>query len=89
MDFLETDEFYEVKAGTYSQINEYMTVMNTQYQGHSLTFSQGHSASTVSNFFSSETARPIEARFHMEPSWDVGNENVFKATMSHDHAHIW
>ena len=28
---------------------------------------QGHSNSTFSNFFSLETARPIEAKFHMEP----------------------
>ena len=28
---------------------------------------QGHSDSTFSNFFSLETARPIEAKFHMEP----------------------
>ena len=31
---------------------------------------QGHSDSTFSNFFSSKTSRPIEAIFHVEPSWD-------------------
>ena len=31
---------------------------------------QGHSDSTFSSFFSLETARPIEAKFHMEPPWD-------------------
>ena len=25
----------------------------------------------------------------MEPPWDVGNENLFKCSRSHDHAHIW
>ena len=25
---------------------------------------------TFSNFFSLETARPIEAKFHVEPPWD-------------------
>ena len=35
--------------------------MTTQGQGHSLTFVQCHSDSTLSNFCSSETARPIEA----------------------------
>ena len=29
---------------------------------------------TVSNFFSLETATPIEAKFHVEPSWDEGME---------------
>ena len=53
--------------------------MTIQGQGHSLTFVQDHSDSTFSNFFSSETARPIEAKFHMESPWDVGNEN-FKVT---------
>ena len=46
--------------------------MNIKGQGHSLTFVQGHSDSTFSNFFSFETPRPIEDRFHMEPPWDGG-----------------
>ena len=58
-------------------------------QGHSLTFVQGHSDSTFSNFFCSETARPIEAKFHMKPPWDVRKENLFKCSRSHDHAHIY
>ena len=62
--------------------------MNIKGQGHSLTFVQGHMDSTFSNFFCSETARPIEANFHMEPPWDVRNENLFKCSRSHDHAHI-
>ena len=41
--------------------------MTTKGQGHSLTFIQGHSDVTFSNFFSLETARPIEAKFHVEP----------------------
>ena len=28
-------------------------------------------STTFSNFFSLETARPIEAKFHMEPPWDL------------------
>ena len=31
---------------------------------------QGHSDSTFSNFFSFETARPIAAKFLVEPPWD-------------------
>ena len=30
---------------------------------------------TFSNFFSLETARPIEAKFHMKPPWDLGMKN--------------
>ena len=44
--------------------------MNIKGQGHSLTVIQVHSDSTFSNFFSLETAWPIEAKFHVEPPWD-------------------
>ena len=37
-----------------------------------ITLVQGHSDSTFSNFFSLETARPIEAKFHVAPPWDGG-----------------
>ena len=50
------------------------TYMNIKGQGHSLTLVQGHSDSTFSDFFSWETARPIEAKFHMEPQWDGGTK---------------
>ena len=46
------------------------TCIKIKGQGHSLTLVQGHSDSTFSNFISLETARPIEAKFHMEPPWD-------------------
>ena len=36
--------------------------MNINGQGHSLTSVRGHSYSTFSNFFSLETAGPIEAK---------------------------
>ena len=41
------------------------TFMNIKGQGNSLTFVQGQSGSTFSNFSCSETARPVEAKFHM------------------------
>ena len=44
--------------------------MNIKGQSHSLTFVQGHSDSTFSNFFSSKNTRLIESIFHVEPSWD-------------------
>ena len=48
--------------------------MNNKGQGHSLTLVQGHSDSTVSNFFFLETAKPIEAKCHVEPHWDGGTK---------------
>ena len=46
--------------------------MNIKGQGHLLTFTEGQSDSTFSNFFSLETARLIEATFYMAPPWDEG-----------------
>ena len=46
--------------------------MNIKGQGHSLTFVQGHSDSTFSNFLSLETPRLFEDKFHVEPPWDGG-----------------
>ena len=46
--------------------------MNIKGQSHSLTLVQGHSDLTFTNVFSSETAGPIEAKFHLEPPWDEG-----------------
>ena len=70
--------------------------MNISGQGHSLILVQGHLDSIFSifsNFFSLETTRPIEAKFHVEPPLDGGNEGLFKWSRSHDqdgrHAHIW
>ena len=48
--------------------------MNITCQGHSLTLVQGHSDSTFQNFFSLETAMPIEAKFHVKLSWDRGTK---------------
>ena len=66
--------------------------MNVKGQGHSLTLVESHSYSTFSNFFFLETARPIEAKFHVEPQRD-GEQKLFKRSLSYDqdgrHAHIW
>ena len=78
VDFLETDEFYEVKVSIYSIINEYMTIYDYPRSRSFIAFVQGHSDSRFSNFLSSETTRPIEAKVHMELPWDVGNENKFE-----------
>ena len=48
--------------------------MNITGQGHSVTLVQGHSDPTFANFFYLETAKLLEAKFHMEPPWDVGTK---------------
>ena len=60
--------------------------MNIKGQGHSLTFVQGHSDSTFSNFFSSKNTRqfsnifysattgPIKVKFDLELLWDGGTK---------------
>ena len=52
--------------------------MNIKGQGHLLTLVQGHSDSTFSNFFSLETPRPVEAKFHVDHPWDGGTKNYSK-----------
>ena len=49
-----------------------LSFMNINGQGHYMTLVQGQSDSTFSNFFSLETARPVEAKYHVEPPWDGG-----------------
>ena len=67
--------------------------MKIKGQDHSLTFDEGHSDSTFSNFLSLGTAKPIEAKFYLEPPWDRGMKVEYKQAMSNDqdgcHAHIW
>ena len=48
--------------------------MNIKGQDHLLTLVQGHSDSTFSNFFSLETARSIEAKFHVDHARDGGTK---------------
>ena len=67
MDFSETIVVYDIKSGKFSLLNEYMN--HYEYQG-SRSFIELHPRSlrfTFSNFFSLETFRPIEIKFHMEP----------------------
>ena len=49
--------------------------MNLYDYQRSRSFNDHHPKSlrfTFSNFFSLETSRPTEAKFHMEPPWDRG-----------------
>ena len=67
MDFSETIVVYDIKVGRFSLLNEYMNHYEYQRSRSFTELVQGHSDSTFSIFFCSETARPIEAKFHIEP----------------------
>ena len=69
MDFSETSVVFDIKVGKCSQLNVYMNLYqyHIKGQGHSLTFIKDHS---VSNCFSFEITRPVEAKVHVEPPWD-------------------
>ena len=63
MDFSEIIVVYDIQVGC-CQINEYMNLYECQ---RSRSFTE-----ICSDFFSLETARPIEDQFHVEPSLDRG-----------------
>ena len=48
--------------------------MSTKGQGHSLALIQVTQIQYFQNFFSSITAMPIEAKFHVALPWDWGME---------------
>ena len=67
MGFSETIVVYDIKVRRFSLLNEYMN--HYEYQKSRL-FTELHPRSLRFNIFNlvcSETARPIEAKFHMEP----------------------
>ena len=86
MDFSETVVVCDIKVGRFSLPNECMN--HYEYQ-RLRSFIELRPRSLRFNIFNldAETARPIEAKFHMEPPC-VGNENLFKCSRSQDHAHI-
>ena len=90
MDFSETAVVCNIEVDRCSQLN-YMTLMSTKGQGHSLTLVQ-ISDSVFFNFFSSIITWPIEdISYEASLGWE--NESLFKCSRSHDqdghHAHIW
>ena len=71
MDFSETLVVYDIKVGTLIQLNEYMNLY--EYQRSRSFIDHRPMSLTFNIFICSETARPTEAKFHMEPPWDVRN----------------
>ena len=72
MDFSETVVVYDVKVGRCSKLNEYMNLYEYQRWRSFIDLHPRSLRFIFSNFFSLETCRPIEAKFHVEPPWDRG-----------------
>ena len=85
MDFSETIVVYDIKVGRFSQLNEHMNLY--EYQ-RSSSFIDFRPRSLRFNIFKLLLLRNRYADWS-QPPWDVGNENLFKCSRSHYHAHVW
>ena len=72
MNFSETIVVYDEKVGRCSQLNEYMKLYEYQRSRSLIDLGPNLSDSIFFNFFSAVTTWPLEAKFHVEPSWDRG-----------------
>ena len=73
MDFSETIVVYDIKVGRWIELNEYMKLYEYQRSRSCIYLCPSYSSNAiVSNFFSSITARPIEAKLHVALSWRRG-----------------
>ena len=76
-----------------SQLNEYLNLYKFHRSSSFIDLHPSHSDSTFSNVVSSETARPTEAKFYLEPPIGMRNESEYKWFLSHDqdghHVNIW
>ena len=65
MDFSETIVVCDIKVGRLIELNEYMNLYEYQRSRSIIDLHPRSLRFTLTNFFCSETARPIEAKFHM------------------------
>ena len=65
MDFSKTNYVNDIKVGRCSQLNKYIIG-----QGHSLTHCLMSLRFNIFKLLFLKNTRPIEAIFHVEPSWD-------------------
>ena len=71
MDFSETIVVYDVKVNRYSYLNEYINLYDYRRSRPFIDLVPGSLRfTTYPNFFSLETAEPIEAKFYVDPLWD-------------------
>ena len=71
-DFSETIVVCDIKVGRCRKLNEYMKLYEYQRSRSFIGLGPNLSDSIFLNFFSSITTRLIEAKSHVEPSWDEG-----------------
>ena len=72
MDISETIVVYDIKVGRWSLLNEYIKLYEYERSRSFIDIGPSNSDSIFSNFFSSITSRPIEAKFHVVLQWDGG-----------------
>ena len=65
-----TMDFYEIKVGRCSQPNEYMNLYDYQWSRSFIDFGPRSLRFNILNFFSLETDRLVEAKFHGAPPWN-------------------
>ena len=74
MDYSEIILVYDIKVGRCSHLNKYMNVYEYQRSKSFIGLGPNLSDSIFSNIFTSITTRPIEIKFHVEPSWNEGTK---------------
>ena len=72
MDFSEIITVYDIKVGRCSQLNEYMKLYEYQRSRSFIDLLRRSLRFNISNFFSLEIARPIDAILYVEPPCDEG-----------------
>ena len=72
MDFSETIVVFAIKVSRCSQLNLYMNLYEYQRSRSLVELCRRPLSFNISNFFSFETARPMEVRFYVEPPKDEG-----------------
>ena len=70
IDFSETIIVYDIKVGRCSQLTECMHLYEYQRSRSFTDFRRRSHKFNILKRFSLETARPIEAKFYVEPPWD-------------------
>ena len=70
MDFSETIVVYDVKVGRCSWLNDYMNLYEYQRSRSFIGLGPRSLRFNIKIFFCLDTAKPIEAKFHVYPQWD-------------------
>ena len=77
-------EACEVEVGTCRQINEYMTIYDNPRSRSFIDICLRSHRFNIFKLLFLKKHQAIEAKFHMETPWDVGNDFFFKCLGSQD-----